>query len=120
MTSDTVQSGLSDNSIGAVAYLTLIPAILFLAIAPYNRSSYVRFHAWQSVVLCVAAFFANFVVGLLLPFLLFLGPAGLLGLSWLVSVVFLLIALWCAVSALNGKRIKLPMIGEWAERQSNK
>ena len=53
---DPKNSGLSDNSLGAIAYITVVPAIFFLAIAPYNKRAYVRFHAWQSVVLSVMGF----------------------------------------------------------------
>ena len=42
------QSGLSDNAAGALAYVTIIPAIVFLLVEPYNKNSFVRFHAWQS------------------------------------------------------------------------
>src|ERR1700730_4482046 len=42
-------SGLSETAAGAIAYLTIIPAIIFLAMEPYNRSSFVRFHSWQSI-----------------------------------------------------------------------
>ena len=38
-----------------IAYLTFIPAIIFLIVAPYNKNSYVRFHSWQSIFLGVAA-----------------------------------------------------------------
>ena len=48
---DTPQSGLTDNAAGAIAYITFIPAIIFLAIPPYNTSPFVRFHAWQSIFL---------------------------------------------------------------------
>jgi uncharacterized membrane protein len=53
MSTESVQSGVSENTIAALSYVTLIPALVFLAIAPYNRSAYVRFHAWQSIVLSV-------------------------------------------------------------------
>ena len=49
------QSGLSDNAAGAIAYITIIPAIIFLLVEPYNKSSFVRFHAWQSIFLGIAA-----------------------------------------------------------------
>ena len=39
--------GLSDNAAAGIAYITIIPAIVFLIIDPFRRSSYVRFHAWQ-------------------------------------------------------------------------
>ena len=44
------KSGLSDNSIGALAYVTPAPAFFFLAVRRYNKRPYVRFHAWQSIV----------------------------------------------------------------------
>ncbi len=47
-------SGLSDNAAGAIAYITIIPAIIFLIVEPYNKNSFVRFHAWQSIFLGIA------------------------------------------------------------------
>ncbi len=46
-------SGLSDNAAGAIAYLTFIPAVCFLIMEPYNKNSYIRFHAWQSIMLFI-------------------------------------------------------------------
>ena len=48
-------SGLSDNAAGALAYLTVIPAIIFLIVEPFNKNSYVRFHSWQCIFLCLSA-----------------------------------------------------------------
>ena len=31
-------SGLTDNAAGAIAYLTIVPAIIFLLIEPYNKT----------------------------------------------------------------------------------
>ncbi len=36
-------AGLTDNVAGLIAYITIIPAIIFLVIAPYNKSRFVRF-----------------------------------------------------------------------------
>ena len=41
------QSGLSDNAAGALAYVTIIPAIIFLVMEPYNKNRFIRFHSWQ-------------------------------------------------------------------------
>jgi len=49
--SEPNQSGLSDNAAGALAYVTIIPAIIFLIVEPFNKNSYVRFHSWQSIFL---------------------------------------------------------------------
>src|SRR3954452_9966484 len=44
-------AGLSDNAAGAIAYVTIIPAIIFLLVEPYNRKRFVRFHAFQCLFL---------------------------------------------------------------------
>jgi uncharacterized membrane protein len=104
------QSGLTDNAAGALAYVTFIPAIIFLIVEPFNKNSYVRFHSWQSIFLSIAAIAANVVltvipiVGwILIPFV---------GLGFLVIWVIVLI------KALNGQRFKLPFIGNLAEKQA--
>ncbi len=45
--------GLSDNVAGMLAYVTIIPAIVFLVVAPYNKSRFIRFHSFQSIFFCV-------------------------------------------------------------------
>jgi uncharacterized membrane protein len=116
---DKKQTGLSDNSLGAIAYITVVPALFFLAIAPYNKSSYVRFHAWQCTALTVLTFIVSLVLYIFPMFTVALGIA-LIGFSALVWFIWALTSLWCAFSALHGKRIKLPLIGAWAEYQSNR
>jgi uncharacterized membrane protein len=111
------QTGLSDNAAGGLAYITVIPAILFLALAPYNRNSYIRFHAWQSIFLTIACFALDVVLIILgrMPFLgfmtLFLWP--LVGLA--IFVVWIIVL----IKAFNGERFKLPIIGDFAEKQAN-
>jgi uncharacterized membrane protein len=111
------QTGLSDNAAGGLAYVTVIPAIVFLIVAPYNRSSFVRFHAWQSIfftIACIVVDVAVMIVGRM-PFLglmtLFLWPLVGLGL-FIVWIVVL-------IKAFNGERYKLPFIGDLAEKQAN-
>ena len=118
--SETVQTGISENSLGAVSYLTLIPAIFFLAIAPYNRSAFVRFHAWQSIIVGAIAFLLNFVFSSLMQSTSFVSPRIFLTLSALIGVTYVVVIIFCAVRALNGKLSKLPLIGAWAERQANR
>ena len=116
--SNPKKPGLSDNSIGAVAYFTPIPAIFFLAIRRYNKRPYVRFHSWQSLVFSAFVTIFSYVLDFVLPYSIFLGPRVLFGLVWLFWLVIFLIWLWCVVGALHGKRCKLPVIGDWAEEQA--
>jgi uncharacterized membrane protein len=119
--SNPKKSGLSDNTIGASAYFTPIPAIFFLAIRRYNKRPYVRFHAWQSIVLFAFVTILGYVFGFALPFAVFAGPRLLAVLHWLTLAFWFAIFfawLWCVVGAMNGKRCKLPVIGDWADEQA--
>jgi uncharacterized membrane protein len=113
------QSGLSDNSAAAIAYITIIPAIIFLVMEPYNRKPFVRFHAMQCIglhVLWLAIWIVLMVLGVMFAmihlgfFLLFLWPICWIG----------LVILWvlCIVSAAQGKWFKLPFIGDFAKKQA--
>ena len=105
------QSGLSDNAAGALAYVTIIPAIIFLIVEPFNRNSYVRFHAWQSIFLGITAFAINIVLSII--------PV----VGWIIvpfaNLVLLVIWVYVLIKALNGQRFKLPLIGDFAEKQAN-
>ncbi|HEY1805952.1 MAG TPA: hypothetical protein VGG45_15880 [Terracidiphilus sp.] len=112
------KTGLSDNSIGAIAYFTPVMAIFFLAIRRYNKRPYVRFHAWQSLVFNVFAISFGYALAYFLPFLRFLGPRVMMALACLAALVIFLLWLWCVISAANGKRFQLPIIGSWADEQA--
>jgi uncharacterized membrane protein len=112
-------SGLSDNAAGGLSYITIIPAIVFLITEPYKRSSYVRFHAWQSIFLYVAWAVVHILVQVvqnLVPTVLFLT----LTLWQLVDLAFFVVLVIVFVSAFNGKRIVLPIVGGLAEKQANR
>jgi uncharacterized membrane protein len=119
MPEETPQTGLSDNAAGALAYFTPIPAIIFLLVAPYNQKSSIRFHAWQSILLFVAAIVIDIALGIVLGVtLLFLG-FFVYGLIWrLIELCWLAIWLVPVINAFNGKLFKLPLIGDLAEKMA--
>jgi uncharacterized membrane protein len=111
--------GLSDNSAAAIAYITIIPAIIFLVMEPYNRKPFVRFHAMQCIGLHVL-WFALWIVIMILGFMLAMVHLSLLMLPlWFICWVGLVI-LWvlCIVNAAQGKWFKLPFIGDFAKKQA--
>ena len=117
--SELKQSGISDNAAGALAYITVFPAIAFLVLVPYKKNNYVRFHAWQSI-------FLNFVIVILATLLdLVISWSGRAALSftepavWLIALLWAVLWVYCAFSALNGKIVKLPIIGKLSEKQAN-
>src|SRR5580700_8715990 len=68
--------GLTDNVAGMLAYVTIIPAILFLVLEPYSKSRFVRFHCFQNIFLHVAAivlWVGLFIVAAVLAFIPILG-----------------------------------------------
>jgi uncharacterized membrane protein len=113
-------SGLSENAAAAIAYLTIIPAIIFLVLEPYNKMPLVRFHSWQSIGLCVAAFVLQLMITvgeILLHFI-----PGIVLLFTLVHLVIglglFLVWLFLIIKASKGEWYKLPIIGDFAEKQA--
>ena len=116
MPEGTTQTGLSENAASGLAYVTFIPAIVFLVTPPYNQSQNIRFHSWQSIFLTIACI----VVDVALTVLLQLPFFGFMTLAlWpLVGLAFLIIWILVLIKAFNGQRFKLPVIGDLAEKQA--
>jgi uncharacterized membrane protein len=117
----TGQSGLSDNAAGAIAYITIIPAIIFLLVDPYNKNSYVRFHSFQCLFLCVAAIVIDIAFGIVLMIAAFVAPMlALMGslAMWLLSFFWLGVVVLCIIKASQGARFQLPLIGPFAAKQA--
>lgn len=105
---------LADNVAGMLAYFTIIPAIVFLLIEPYNRNRFVRFHSFQCLFTCAALIVIHVglsIVSYMVP-LLALGVWGLLGLAELALWILLVI------KAYQGQMFKLPVVGDMAEKQA--
>jgi uncharacterized membrane protein len=95
-----------------------VPAIVFLVLPPYNASSYVRFHAWQSIFLNIAAILFSVVLSFLTVFSVMFGVFFFLMFTRLLWLAFFLVWVLCVVKALNGERFKLPVIGDLAAKQA--
>jgi uncharacterized membrane protein len=109
--------GMTDNVAGMLAYVTIVPAIIFLVVEPYNKKRFIRFHAFQSIFFAVAwtiLWIALSFIGVI-PVLgwatLLIWP--LLGLGGLIIWIILLL------KANQGQMFKLPVIGDMAEKQAN-
>jgi uncharacterized membrane protein len=116
--SEPNQAGLSDNAAGAIAYITIIPAIVFLVLPPYNTSSFVRFHAWQSIFLNLASIVLVIALSFFTVFGLMFGAFFFLLLTRLIWLAWFVVWVICVVKAVNGQRYKLPLIGDLAEKQA--
>jgi uncharacterized membrane protein len=116
----TTRTGISDNAAGAISYFTFLPAIVFLLLPPYKDSSFVRFHAWQSVLLSIAASLVDIILGTIALLTLFLGTVALAYTFRIISLLWLILWLVCVIQAMNGKRFRIPLLGSIAEKLAMK
>jgi uncharacterized membrane protein len=107
--------GLSTNVASALCYLLgFITGIIFLLLAPYNTNRTVRFHAFQSIFLNVAWFVLTIVLSILA---VMSHGVGLL-LFPVLNLAMFLLWLYMLYTAWQGKQIKLPVVGDLAEKQA--
>ncbi len=105
-------SGLTENTASALCYLFgLVTGIIFLVLAPYNQNRTIRFHAFQSIFLHVA------VIILWVILLIVTHGFGFL-LAPLFGLAVFLLWLYMLYTAYNNKKVKLPVIGDLAEKQA--
>ena len=106
---------IEENVAGMLAYFTIIPAIIFLLIEPYNRNRFVRFHSFQCLFTGAALIVLHVCLSVLsyaLPLIMF--PIwGLLGLAEFALWILLVI------KAYQHQMFKLPIVGDLAEKQAN-
>jgi uncharacterized membrane protein len=110
-----------ENIAGALAYVTFIPALVFLLRDPYRKNAFVRFHSVQCLLLWVAALAAASALKLA-AILLFLipvaGPLAALLLSVVVGLACVVTWLVLVVKAAQGEAFRLPVLGDFAEQHS--
>lgn len=116
-------TGMASNVAGALAYVTLIPAILFIVLEQFKSDKFVRFHAFQSLFFQIAwivLIIGMTIVGAILAFIPVLG--------WILDLL-----LWLAIGlggfvcwvflvfkAYSNEKFQLPVIGKFAEEQAAK
>ena len=119
----TGSSGLAPNVAGALAYFTIIPAIIFLVVEPYNKDRFIKFHAFQSLFFNLA--WVVLIIGMMIVgFILALIPV----VGWILDILLWLaiglggFALWVYTmyQAYNEKKFMLPVIGKLAEQQASR
>ena len=109
--------GMTDNVAGMLAYITIIPAIIFLVMEPYNRNRFIRYHSWQCLFFAGTLFVLHMALSIftLVPFLALIT----LPLHLLVSLGGLILWIIVLIKANQGQMYKLPVIGDLAEKQAN-
>jgi uncharacterized membrane protein len=106
---------LAENLAGMFAYFTIIPAIIFLLIEPYNRNLFVRFHSFQ----CLFTAAALIVLHICLSFVSYVLPLMMFPILGLLGLAELALWLLLVIKAYQHEMFKLPIVGDLAEKQAN-
>jgi uncharacterized membrane protein len=113
---------LSENVAGALAYITFIPAVVFLVLEPYNKNRFLRFHSVQCLLLWAAATAVGIALKLasvVLFIIPVLGPLLVVLVSVVVSLAVAVIWLVLVVKAFQGEMFRLPLLGDFAAQYAS-
>jgi uncharacterized membrane protein len=111
----------AENVAGALAYLTFVPAILFLVLKPYKTKGFVRFHSVQCLLLWGAGGVLALALKLAIPLFFLIplvGPFFELLIYVVVALAAVLLWLVLIVKALLGEQFQVPLLGEFAAEYS--
>ena len=98
------KSGGNDNLIAAISYLWILSIVILLV---KKDSDFVKFHARQGVILFAASVVLS-IVSFIIPSVIFI--------VWLLDLVILVAVIVGFIQALGGKRYKMPVVGDLAEK----
>jgi uncharacterized membrane protein len=112
-------SGMASNVAGALAYFTIIPAILFIVLEQFKNDKFVRFHAFQSLFFQLAIFVC-WIPLMIVGWIPFIG--------WLILILgFLVLGLggfgcwvFMVFKAYSNEKFELPVLGKFAAEQAAK
>jgi uncharacterized membrane protein len=101
--------GLDENIEAALCYFPfpLITGILFFVLE--KDSKFVKFHAMQSIAMCIALIVIDMILVITIVGMLLLPLVGLVAFILIIFLVY---------KAYKGEKYKLPVIGDFAEKQA--
>ena len=121
MNGSVANSGLAPNLAGALAYvLGLITGIVFLVLEPYKHDRFVRFHAMQSILFCVAAIAFSILWHILVSIMMSISgwtAMALVPIGLVISLGFFLFWLFLMYQAYSQHEFRIPVIGAIAAKQ---
>ncbi|EFM10989.1 protein of unknown function UPF0132 [Paenibacillus curdlanolyticus YK9] len=108
---DRSSTGLDARIAGMLCYLgSFVTGFLFLVLEKQSR--FVKFHAMQSIIVSASLIVIHLILGMI-PFIGWFLAGLLAPLSFILWLVLMLLSL-------QGKWVKLPIIGDIAEQQAYK
>ncbi len=104
---------LAERAVAAAAYLTFVAGAVVLFVPAFRKNRFVRFHAWQSILLW-GVFFLLAIAALALSNVVSIMLILVSGILASLAMFFLWIVL--SVKAWEGERFALPLFGQLAAR----
>jgi uncharacterized membrane protein len=102
-------TGLEENVAGLLCYvLGWVTGLVFFLLEQENK--FVRFHAMQSIIVFGALTVVNFIF-------IFIPVIGWI-IGWILWMLALILWIILMIRAYQGKKYKLPIAGEIAEKQA--
>ena len=121
MNGSVANSGLAPNLAGALAYvLGLITGVVFLVLEPYKHDRFVRFHAMQSILFCVAAIAFSILWHILVSIMMSISgwtAMALVPIGLVISLGFFFFWLFLMYQAYSQREFRIPVIGAIAAKQ---
>jgi len=110
-------SSLTPTAAIVIAYIfSFIGALIVLAMEKQN--SLVRFHAMQAFIFGLVNLVVRIILGILLAITFFTSGIWWIfnTLSWLLWLAYIGVTIWMIVEGINGRRTKIPVVGDYAEK----
>jgi uncharacterized membrane protein len=110
---------LEERLLSAVAYVGVVPGMIFILVPAFRQKSFLRFHSWQSILFAASSVVLAVALRLLFPVFSVVPFVGFL-IGWLsIGIGFLaILTLWMVllIQAARGSRFEVPLIGPLAAR----
>jgi uncharacterized membrane protein len=116
-------TGMTANVAGLLCYVAgWITGIIFVVLE--KKSKFVKFHAWQSIMTFGVLTVVQIILSILGAIAVSLFSFGLWNFAHVLGIIVwvITVGLWIALILLayQGKMWKVPLAGNWAEKQANK
>ena len=103
----------SETTRAAMAYF-ILPAVFYLLNDRFKSNRFLRFHAFQALLLLAAVVAGYWFLWAVLSFVLGIFT---LVLAWLFTLASFILWAKTAIGAYSGRTAKIPVLGEIAEKQ---
>jgi uncharacterized membrane protein len=106
-----------------VCFIGIVCAILFgFVVEPYRSNRFIRFHALQSLALHVCwigLWIASWVMVMVMAAVIHFFAVLVIPVYFLLLIGWLGVGVFMMIKANGMQTYKLPLIGDWAEKQAN-